>query len=121
MAERSSPRLPNYSGSPARPSSGRRFETRSAGPHLGGAIRQVPADLLMGEILATLKCFLAPLHRLNKTAFLVEIPRHDFLYQPVGITALLSGGLHALGFELGGKVYFHALEDTRKVALGQRY
>jgi hypothetical protein len=38
---------------------------------------------------------------LNETAFLVEVLRHDFLHQLVGITALLSGRLRELRFEFG--------------------
>ena len=74
----------------------------------------------MGEILATLLGLLAALHGFNETAFLVEIPRDNLLYQLVRVTALLTGALLELRFNLDGEVDFHDLYNTRKAALGQR-
>jgi hypothetical protein len=55
-------------------------------------------------------------HRCKEAAFLVEIPRHDFLYQLVGIKALLSGRLGEFRFEFGA---FSCLQTMRQAAFGQ--
>jgi len=61
----------------------------------------------MGEIIAPLKSSLATVYRFDEPAFLIEVARHDFLYQLVGITALLSSRLRELRFEFGREVYLH--------------
>ena len=43
------------------------------------------AHLLVREMLAALERFRASTHCLNEEVFLIEIPRHDFLYQFAGI------------------------------------
>ena len=73
----------------------------------------------MCEVLATLQCFLAPLHSLDETGLLLEMSRNNFLNQLIRFTALLSSRLGNLRFEFGSEVYFHDLQDTGKLGLKQ--
>lgn len=68
----------------------------------------------MGQRLAALERFLAKPHRVNKAAFLVEIPGLALQYQLVGIAALPSGRLGQLGFLLRCEMYFHEAQSKRK-------
>jgi hypothetical protein len=65
------------------------------------------ADLLMGEVLATLESVLATFHGLDKAGFFLEIARQHILHQVVGIPALLGGRVRELRFEFPGDMYFH--------------
>jgi hypothetical protein len=55
----------------------------------------------MRENFAALQGFLAFVDGFDKPAFLIEIPRQDFLHEFVGIAALLSGGLREFRFQFG--------------------
>lgn len=68
----------------------------------------------MRQVLTAPQSFLATVHRFNEAVFLVQIVSHGFLYQFVGITALLSGGLLELRFEFGRKMNLHIFSLREK-------
>src|ERR1039457_5533618 len=65
------------------------------------------ANLVMGEVITPLQCFLAALHGLDEAGFLFEMARKHVLKQLVRIAALLGRGMRQLRFEFGRKVDFH--------------
>jgi len=72
--------------------------------------------LLMGKIFVPLQRCLATANRFDESALLIEVLRHDFLNQLVGIATLQSRGMHKLLFNLGGEVHFHVFETTEKAS-----
>jgi len=50
------------------------------------------ADLLMGQMLATLQSLLATLHRFDETGLFLEVTRNNILHQFIGVPALLRCG-----------------------------
>jgi hypothetical protein len=73
----------------------------------------------MGEILAPFEAFLTTPYRLDKAAFPVEILRHNFLHQFLGIAALPSGRLREFRFEFGFEVYLHSLRLRETLRSGK--
>jgi hypothetical protein len=73
----------------------------------------------MSEVLAALQRFLATVHRFNEAALLVEIPRHDFLNQLVGVAALLSGRSREFRFEFGREVHLQVFRLREKRRSGK--
>jgi hypothetical protein len=55
------------------------------------------------KVLALLQRFLTTFHCFTETAFLVDVPRYEFLYQFVSLSALLSCGLSELRLQSGAK------------------
>jgi len=68
----------------------------------------------MREVLAVQQRVLATVHRVYEAAFLIEISRHDLLYQLIRLTALLGGRLREFRFLLGCEMYFHDAQNTGK-------
>jgi hypothetical protein len=77
------------------------------------------ANLLMREVFASLQRFFAKVDRFNEAVFLVEMPRNDFLYQFVGVTALLSGRQCEFRFEFRCKVHLHVFRLREKWCSGK--
>jgi len=73
----------------------------------------------MGEIFAAVQALFATRYRLGKTAFLVEILRHSFLHQLLGIASLPSGRFREFRFEFGFEVYLHSLRLRETLPSGK--
>jgi hypothetical protein len=71
--------------------------------------------------LAALGCRYSFFHGGKETGFFLKISCNDIRHQALGGGPGFRGDLRKVRFLLRSEMYFHALQDTAKAALGQRY